>query len=443
MPFYSKWCKLIFDTGKFLLSDQLRGCCLLNIIEKRRATLINFAYFALLAAVYYFFMNYALDVVAPFVFAFLVALILQKPIRFISQKSRLPKKLVAVVTVLVILCVVMGIVAFVGYKLVAEFKSFGQFVVFKLNNLPQTLGSVRDWLLGIIDFLPQKAETALAESINGFFGDMIKKTAENGIFGLGGEMALPESFDFSVLATPLGGILSTAKRIPFIMTAVLISIIACFFVTTDYDNIVSMIKRNVSVKQEQAIVRTKRLFSDVIGKMVKSYATIIFITFCEMAVGLNLLSLFNIYKGGYIIAISIITALLDILPVFGTGTVLIPWAIYSFIMGDIPFSIGLVVLYILITVIRQIIEPHLVAMNVGIHPILTLAGMYIGIQLFGVIGLFALPITLVLIKTLNSEGIIHLWGRDLNKEKEKSEPSENGENDKNDEEDASVGQPNG
>ena len=158
-----------------------------------------------------------------------------------------------------------------------------------------------------------------------------------------------------------------SSGIPFILSGVLIGIIACFFITTDYDNVVGIFKRNVSEKYEKMFVETKRLFGDVIGKMIKSYATIIFITFCEVAVGLNLLSLFNIYKGGYIIVISIITALLDILPVFGTGTVLIPWAIYSLIMGDIPFAIGLVVLYILITVIRQVIEPHLVAMNVGIH----------------------------------------------------------------------------
>ena len=81
-------------------------------------------------------------------------------------------------------------------------------------------------------------------------------------------------------------------------------------------------------------------------------------------------------------------------------------------MGDVPFAIGLIVLYVMISIIRQVIEPHLVAMNVGVHPTLTLAGMYIGIQLFGIIGLFALPITLVLLKTLNSEGIIRLWGRD-------------------------------
>ncbi len=384
----------------------------MTIVEKRRATLINFAYYALLAVLYYVFIKYAFDVVWPFVIAFAVSMLLQKPIRYLANKSRVPKKIVSVVTVLFILCTVLGIVVFVGYKLVLEFKDFGQFVIQKLNDLPRTIASVRDWILGIIAFLPDKIENTFAETINSFAADLIKNTSENGISGLGGGMQLPEGFDVSTLITPLGGLLSTAKRIPFIISGVLVGIIACFFITTDYDNVVGIFKRNVSEKYEKMFVETKRLFGDVIGKMIKSYATIIFITFCEVAVGLNLLSLFNIYKGGYIIVISIITALLDILPVFGTGTVLIPWAIYSLIMGDIPFAIGLVVLYILITVIRQVIEPHLVAMNVGIHPIFTLASMYIGIQLFGVIGIFILPITIVLLKTLNGEGIIHLWGRE-------------------------------
>ncbi|MBR2869070.1 MAG: sporulation integral membrane protein YtvI [Clostridia bacterium] len=387
----------------------------MTVVEKRRATLINVAYFVLLAAAYYLFVKYAFDVVAPFVIAFFIAMLLQKPIRFMAKKSRAPKKFISVVTVLFILCTVLGIVVFVGYKLFLEFKAFGQFVIFKLNNLPQTIASARDWVLGILEILPDKVENTLAETVNNFSADLIKNTAENGIAGLSGELELPEGFSISSLMTPLGGLLSTAKRIPFILSGLLIGIIACFFITTDYDNIVSIFKRNVSEKQEKLFVSTKRLFGDVLGKMIKSYATIIFITFCEVAVGLNLLSLFNIYKGSYIVVISIITALIDIVPVFGTGTVLIPWAIYSLIMGDIPFAIGLVVLYILITVIRQVIEPRLVAMNVGIHPIFTLASMYVGIQLFGVLGIFILPITIVLLKTLNSEGIIHLWGREKQK----------------------------
>ena len=94
---------------------------------------------------------------------------------------------------------------------------------------------------------------------------------------------------------------------------------------------------------------------------------------------------------------------------FGTGTVLVPWAVVSLFNGNIGLGIGLLVIYGLITVIRQILEPRLVAMNVGLPPIVTLAGMYLGLQLFGVVGLFALPITFVMVKVLNEEGIIHVW----------------------------------
>jgi predicted PurR-regulated permease PerM len=154
------------------------------------------------------------------------------------------------------------------------------------------------------------------------------------------------------------------------------------------------------------------LLGDILGKMVKSYATLIFVTFCEVSIGLNILKLIGVYGGGYIIAISVVTAIVDILPVLGTGTILIPWAVYSLFTGNVGLGIGLIVLYALITVIRQILEPRLVSMNVGIHPVITLLGMYLGVRLFGVFGIFILPITFFLIKALNDEGIIHLWGQD-------------------------------
>lgn len=391
----------------------------MNVIEKRKSTLINVAYFAVLATGYYLFMKYALDLVAPFVFAFLIALMLQSPIRKISQKTKIPKKIVAIGVSSLLVALLLGVVAFVGYKLFAEFKDFVEFLGYKLSNLPQTIESVRIWLIDAIEILPAKAEASAATTINEFSADLIKRTAEEGVAGLGGEDGLggiAGKIDLSMLEGPIGGIFAFAKRIPWVLTAILISVIAFFFVTTDYDNIVGMIKRNVSPQNEYALVKAKNLFNNVIGKMVKSYATIIFITFSEVAIGLNLMQLFGVYKGSHIIVISMITAIVDIVPVLGTGTVVIPWAIYTIVMGDIPFAIGLFVLYVLITIIRQVLEPKLVAMNVGVHPILTLSGMYVGAQLFGVIGLFAVPITLVLLKALNQEGILHLWGREKDRE---------------------------
>ncbi|MBQ4626525.1 MAG: AI-2E family transporter [Clostridia bacterium] len=385
----------------------------MNIVEKRRGTLINLCFFGLIAAVYYFFLKYAFWLVAPFIFAFLIAMLLQSPIRTVSKKTKIKKGIIGAVAVLLIIAILVSAVVLVGYRVVVEFRGFGQYVMQKIENLPQFISHAEDWLLDKIAFLPDSIEKTATDAITDFVDNVLLiTTAEHSALvqdmpetpGVGG-------FDLSILATPLGGLWSTAKQIPSILTAVLISIIACFFITCDYDNITSLIKNNVSEAHEAAIVKTKRLFGDILGKMFKSYVTIIFITFCEISIGLNILKLIGVYNGGYILVISICTALLDILPVLGTGTVLIPWAVISLFTGNYGLGIGLLIVYALVTVIRQILEPHLVAMNVGLPPIVTLAGMYLGLQIFGVLGIFIVPITFFLIKALNDEGIIHLWGR--------------------------------
>lgn len=379
----------------------------MNITEKRRDKLINIAYFSVIFLLYYLFLKYAFWVTAPFILAFFVALFLQKPIRVISKKTRIKRSIVGAVSVFLILSLIVTAIVLVGYRLVSEFKGLGSYLYAKLHDLPELIKSAESWIIGHLAFLPDSIENSLADTIGGFIDNILMYVEQGGPaegegFGAGG-------FDLSLITTPLGGLLSTAKHIPAILTATLISIIACFFVTCDYDGLTELIKNNISEEHEKMIVKTKRLFGDIIGKMIKAYATIIFVTFCEVTIGLNVLKLIGVYEGGYIIAISICTALLDILPVFGTGTVLIPWAVISFFNGNIGLGIGLLVIYGLITVIRQILEPRLVAMNVGLPPIVTLAGMYLGLQIFGVVGLFAVPITVVMVKVLNEEGIIHVW----------------------------------
>lgn len=379
----------------------------MDLIAKRKEKLINIAFFSVVLLFYYLFLKYAFWLVAPFIFAFVVALILQKPIRVISKKTKIKRNIVGAASVLLILMVIVAVIVLVGYRLVSEFKGLGSYIIEKLQNLPELITTAENWVISHLAFLPDSIEKSLAETISGFVDNLLiyveqGKPAEGMEFNTGG-------FDFSLITTPLGGIISTAKQIPVVLAAALISIIACFFVTCDYDSLTKLIKNNISEEHEKMIVKTKKIFGDVIGKMVKSYVTIIFITFCEITIGLNVLKIIGVYGGGYIIAISVCTALLDILPVFGTGTILIPWAVISLFNGNIGLGIGLFVIYALITVIRQILEPRLVAMNVGLPPIVTLAGMYLGLQLFGVVGLFALPITFVMVKVLNEEGIIHVW----------------------------------
>ncbi|MBR4727811.1 MAG: AI-2E family transporter [Clostridia bacterium] len=381
----------------------------MNIIEKRRATLINLGYFSFLIVTYYLFLKYAFWVVAPFIFAFLLAMGLQRPIRAITGKTKLKKSLVGGVLVFLILALVLAAVVLVGYRIGVEFKGFWNFVMGKINDLPNLIEQAQAWLLEKIRILPDSIEQSVRDAVTEFTGELLTVGSEEEAALESGKAFSFGGLDFGTISSSLGGLLSTAKRIPAIFTAVLVSIIACFFVTCDYDGFVGLIKNMLSAEHEEFVVRAKHILSDVLGKLVKSYVTIIFITFCELSIGLNILKLIGVYEGGYIMVIAICTAMLDILPVFGTGTVLVPWAIASFLTGKVGLGVGLAVMYALITVIRQVLEPRLVAMNVGLHPVLTLAGMYLGLNIFGVIGIFIVPITFVLIGALHQEGLIHLW----------------------------------
>ena len=121
--------------------------------------------------------------------------------------------------------------------------------------------------------------------------------------------------------------------------------------------------------------------------------------------------------------LALIICIVDIFPVLGTGTVIIPWAIYEFIMGNSNLALGLAVMYVLITVIRNFIEPKIVGHSVGLHPIVTLTSMYVGLQLFGFFGMLMMPIIIIMIKVLQDNGKIHLWKNPSNNDTPSSENS--------------------
>ena len=249
--------------------------------------------------------------------------------------------------------------------------------------------------------MPDKVESTvtsfISEKLNEFLSSSNKPDAPT------------TSFDISSLATPLLGILDTAKQIPTTLVSIVIAIIACCFMASDFKTVKKVILSLFKPETREKVVRAKHLLFPALGKMAKAYALIITITFTELSLGLFLLQLMGIYESGYIFIIAGIVALIDIVPVLGTGTVLIPWAAYSLFTGNIPLAIGIIVMYVCITVIRQIIEPKLVAAQLGIPPFTTIMAMYIGSRIFGFIGLFLLPITIVMVKMLNDEGIIHVF----------------------------------
>ena len=213
----------------------------MEITEKRRATLINIAYYTVIVALFYLFMKYAFGLVAPFLVALAVAVLLQKPLRIISEKTKIKKNILGAVAVLLIISVVISAIVLVGYRLFVEFKGFGEYVMSKISDLPALIRSAEDWILARLTVLPDSLEKTVTDSVSGIVDRLLLVTQEE-TEGL--TQTAEGGFDLSFLATPLGGLLSTAKQIPVVFAGIFMGIIACFFITCDYDKFRQLISEN-------------------------------------------------------------------------------------------------------------------------------------------------------------------------------------------------------
>ena len=347
-------------------------------------------------------MKYAFGVLSPFIIAMFIAMLLQRPVNYVIEKTKIPRGIVSTVAVLLVVFVFGTIIGLILSKIFSELKSFFNYIMLQLDNAPLYASQLKDWVNTHFTLLPDSIRQNIILTV----ANLIDKI--QGVDTGSSSSAAAKGFDFSSFSSPLSALWGTAKQIPSILVGTIVGIVCCCFMTSDYHTLRSLIMTQAG-KRADAFIRTKQIIFSTLGKMIRAYGLIMCITFLEMVLGLSILKLFGIYENGYIFAIALITAVIDIVPVLGTGTVLIPWAIWMFFSGDVAMGIGLLVIYGVITVVRQIIEPKLVASQLGLPAFVTLMAMYIGSQLFGFIGLFLLPMTVMLLKVLNDDGVIHIF----------------------------------
>ncbi len=394
-------------------------------VEKRRKRIINFVYFTIILGITYLFFKYCFGVFFPFLFAFLIAIIVQKPADSIVKKIKVKKKIVTTILVLLLFAIVASVISLLGMKLIDVIKSIVSFVTAKLSDLPSLIDEIKNWVINIASFLPDKFEARFIESATDWFDVLREKSASEIAATIMDSASGGEKISLSALSTPLIGLLSTVKQIPMFLVAVIICVLSSCFMAADYDWIATFVKNQLPAEQKRKLSISKKVVFKSLGNLIRSYTLIILITGTEIFIGLNILTLVGLYSGGNIAIIAVIVALLDILPVLGTGTFMIPWSLYSLITGKVGLAIGLFAVYAIIYVVRQIIEPKIVGGTVGLPSFLTLMGMYIGSQLFGFIGIFLVPILLIIVKLLNDEGVIHLWKPTDKEDDDNEEKSEN------------------
>ena len=355
-------------------------------MEKRLGFIINSIYALIIAGIVYLVFKYAIFVVMPFLLGFAVAALINPIVRFLSRRYDL-KRRPAGILLLLLFYATIGMLVTIGVVRLTVF--FGE-VSGELPDLYRDkLEPALNKLFGYIN--------SFADRLYAIFGGESQVLSERlgGIFtsiksSLGDTIS-----DISVKA--LTRLSSAAAAIPGIIIELLFAVISSFFFTVEYENILSLAKRLLPRRTVDLLCRLRGRVFKVAGKYLRSYALILLITFGELSLGLVLLGVDNA------VLIAFCIALFDILPVAGTGGIMIPWAIFSLIGGDWGFAVGLVVIWAVITIVRNIIEPKIVGRQVGLHPLLALIAMFVGTKLFGLVGLFLLPLTLAIVLPLLRE----------------------------------------
>ena len=201
----------------------------------------------------------------------------------------------------------------------------------------------------------------------------------------------------------VSSISSSAASVPSFFVRSLIMIISTFFISSDYDKISVFIGKQFPEKWKVILVEAKEYVVGTLFSCIKSYTMIMCITFIEISIGLIVLGVKNP------IAIGALIAIFDIIPALGTGGIMIPWGVFMLIDGRLFMGIGLLAIYVVVIIVRNFLEPKLVGSQIGLHPVVMLIGVFVGVKLFGAIGLFGLPIFISLINHLNKTEIIKLY----------------------------------
>ena len=312
----------------------------------------------------------------PFLVAFIISLMIEPAIKFIMNKAGLTRRTSSIIIFTIVSIIIIGTLVWLIITLFAESSSLLQ----GLNDYFDKAYIQFQNLISTFNFDKIRLSKEILSVIENSTGDILKTIS-------------------SWLRNALTGLLNVVTSLPSIAICIGISIVALYFICVDKIYILDQIEYHLP---KVWVRKLKTHLTDLIqtlGGYLKAEATLILVSFVISLIGLYILE-FTGFNVQYPLLMALAIGFVDALPILGSGTVMIPWAILSAINGDINLGIAIIVLLIIMSIARQLLEPKLVSKNIGVHPIFTLIAMYTGFKVIGVIGLLLGPIVLIIFKNI-------------------------------------------
>lgn len=316
----------------------------------------------------------------PFIIGWIISLIASPLVRLLEEKLKIRRKAVSAFVIIAVLAGVILLAYGVGVKLVRETVSFINELPMIWQNVEAEFAQAGASLEGLIKRLPADAQEQLLNfwsGIGSWFSDFI-----------------------SGIGTPtFEAVGNFAKQLPDVFMAVIMTLLSSYFFVADKAYMSAFVKKYVPESIYYRFDLIQRSFRNAVGGYFKAQLKIEVWIYILIFIGLLILDI----KYAFLIAFGI--AFIDLLPVFGAGTVMLPWAIVEILSGEYKRAVGLLIIWCVGQIVRQVIQPKIVGDSIGIDPIPTLFLLYIGYHVAGVMGMIlALPIGIILIN-LYEEGV--------------------------------------
>lgn len=339
------------------------------------------------------FFYHAFSFIYPILTAFLLSFFLHPIVSILEQKIKMPRPIATFFTMVGIFTVMTAFLIaavtemyqstiFLAEKIPIHFQSF-------LNNLEtffyHRIMPMYEKALSLLSTLDQEQQEAVKENLNVIMADVSTSITE-----LLQNMLLSLPVFFSIL--------------PNSVAVTVFIVLATFIITNDWNKLKENVDKLLSKQLHERFSTILHYLKKALGGYFKAQIILISITFFLILIGLTIIGV------DHALTIAFLSSITDLIPYLGIGIVFIPWIIYVFLQANYSLTIALCLLYMLLTVIRQVLEPKILSANIGVNPLAALIGMFIGIQVWGVFGLILAPVTLIIISAFHQAGVTRwLW----------------------------------
>ncbi len=312
----------------------------------------------------------------PFLIAFIISILLEPCIKLIMRKTKLKRKTSSIIIFIIAIVIIAGLLTWGVITLVTETSN----LLSNMNEYFEKGYQLVQNLVSTINFeslnIPENIMTTIQKSALEFLGNLTEWL----------KSALTNTINF-------------LTSIPKIGVYTVVTLLALYFMCVDKVYMIDQLEHHLPKTWVKKIGIHLKELTKTLGGYLKAEITLVLISFIICLIGLYIFHFVGL-EVQYPLLMALIIGFVDLLPIFGAGTFMVPWAVLSACTGNITLAICLIILWIIMSVVRQLIEPRIVSGNIGIHPIFTLIAMYTGFKFIGVIGMVMGPIILIILKNI-------------------------------------------